>query len=257
MMERLQKILAGAGIASRRQSEKLISEGRVSVNGQIVARPGTKADPFKDHIRIDGKRIGGEKRKVHVLLYKPKGYMTTRHDPEGRPTVMDLVAGVKTPVFPVGRLDYDTEGLIIMTNDGDLANGLMHPSNQVEKVYHAKVKGIIPREKLKRLSEGGISLPTGKTAPCHIHPIRHTDLNQWVELVLHEGKTREVRQLLERVGHPVVKLKRVAYAFLKVGDQPLGSYRYLSLSEVRKLKSVVQSKGSEQRQRKRSRRRVK
>lgn len=256
MMERLQKILAGAGIASRRQSEKLIAEGRVSVNGQIITRPGTKADPSKDHIRMDGKRIGGEKRKVYVLLYKPKGYMTTLNDPEKRPTVMDLVAGVKTPLFPVGRLDYDTEGLIIMTNDGELANGLMHPSNQVEKIYHAKVKGIISTEKLKRLSAGGISLPTGKTAPCHVHPIRHTDLNQWVELVLHEGKTREVRKILERVGHPVVKLKRVAYSFLKIGDQPLGSYRYLSDSEVRKLKAIVQSKGEEQRLRKGGRRKV-
>jgi len=239
MEDRLQKILAAAGIASRRQAETLIAEGHVQVNGTIVTEPGTKANPAKDYIKVDGKRIPSVERKVYLLLNKPKGYITTRSDPEGRPTVMDLVSEVKERISPVGRLDFETEGLLLLSNDGDLANGLMHPKNEVEKTYWTKVKGRFKEKDLRRIARGGIPLPTGKTAPCKVRSLRHSDSKEWIELILHEGKKREVRLMLLRVGHPVIKLKRVAYAFLKIGDLPLGSYRHLTSYEVKKLREIV------------------
>lgn len=239
MADRLQKIIAQAGLASRREAEKMISEGRVSVNGAIIVEQGMKVDPFKDHIKVDGKRIKRELRKVYILLNKPKHYITSRSDPEGRSTVMDLVSDVKERISPVGRLDYETEGLLLLTNDGDLANGLMHPKNEVEKIYWAKVRGHMPDATLLKVTRGGISLPTKKTAPCKIRSLHHTRENGWVELKLHEGKKREIRRVLERVGYPVVKLKRVAYAFLKIRGLAIGQYRHLTSHEVRKLESVV------------------
>jgi 23S rRNA pseudouridine2605 synthase len=242
MEDRLQKILAAAGVASRRHAETLIAEGHVQVNGRIVTEPGSKADQSKDFIKVDGKRIPPLERKVYLLLNKPKGYITSRRDPEGRPTVMDLVGDVKERVSPVGRLDFETEGLLLLSNDGELANGLMHPKNGVEKTYWTKVKGRFKEKDLKRIARGGIPLPSGKTAPCKVRSLRHTESKEWIELILHEGKKREVRLMMLRVGHPVIKLKRVAYAFLKVGDLPLGSYRHLTKNEVKKLREIV-SKG--------------
>lgn len=243
MEDRLQKILAAAGIASRRHAETLIAEGHVQVNGAVVTEAGTKADPSKDHIKVDGKKIPALERKVYLLLNKPKGYITSRSDPEGRPTVMDLVSEIRERVSPVGRLDYETEGLLLLSNDGDLANGLMHPKNGVEKTYWTKVKGRFKEKDLKRIARGGIPLPTGKTAPCKVRSLRQTDSKEWIELILHEGKKREIRMMMLRVGHPVIKLKRVAYAFLKIGDLPLGSYRHLTSYEVKKLKTIIE-KGS-------------
>jgi len=239
VMERLQKIIARAGIASRRRAELLIAGGHVELNGRLVTEAGTKADPAKDHIKVDGKKIRPDIRRVVLMLNKPRGYMTTCSDPEGRPTVMDLVEAVKERVTPVGRLDYDTEGLLLLTNDGDLANALMHPKQEVEKLYWAKVRGHVPPETLQKIARGGISLPTGKTLPCRIRLLNTTDQNAWVEIVLHEGKKREVRRMLQRVGHPVVKLKRVAYAFLKLGKLALGKSRYLTSYEVEKLEYLV------------------
>lgn len=240
MMERLQKVIARAGIASRRHAEALIVEGKVQVNGKVVTELGTKVDPAKDHIRVDGKRIQAESQKIYLLLNKPKGYITSVQDPEGRPTVMDLIAEVKERVYPVGRLDYDTEGLLLFTNDGDLARALMHPSTEVEKTYWAKVKGRLTEEEMKKVEQGGISLPEGKTAPCKIRFLRSTTAeNEWVEIILHEGKKRQVRMMMEKIGHPVAKLKRVGYAFLKLGNMPLGAYRYLSPIEVGKLKNLT------------------
>ncbi|MFQ5589057.1 MAG: pseudouridine synthase [Nitrospiria bacterium] len=239
MPERLQKIIARAGIASRREAEIMISEGRVQVNGALVTEQGVKVDPAHDHIKVDGKRLKHAPKNVYILLNKPKRYITTRHDPEGRPTVMDLIPEVKERVSPVGRLDYETEGLLLLTNDGDLSNALMHPKNEVEKTYWAKVRGHLSGETLLKIAHGGISLPTGKTAPCKIRALHRTDENGWVELILHEGKKREVRRVLERVGHPVVKLKRVAYAFLKIKGLPLGKYRHLTSFEIAKLRAVA------------------
>lgn len=239
MEDRLQKILAAAGIASRRQAETLISEGHVQVNGTLVTEPGTKADPSKDHIKVDGKRIPVIERKIYILLNKPKGYITSRRDPEGRPTVMDLVSEIKERISPVGRLDFETEGLLLLSNDGELANGLMHPKNGVEKTYWTKVKGRFKKKDLRRIARGGIPLPAGKTAPCKVRSLRHTDSKEWIELILHEGKKREIRLMMLRVGHPVIKLKRVAYAFLKIGDLPLGAYRHLTANEVKKLRATI------------------
>ncbi len=239
MSDRLQKVIAQAGIASRREAETMISEGRVIVNGAVVTEQGMKVDPASDYIKVDGKRLKKASRKVYILLNKPKRYITTRHDPEGRPTVMDLIADVKDRVSPVGRLDYETEGLLLLTNDGDLANALMHPKNEVEKTYWAKVRGHLSEETLLKIARGGISLPTGKTAPCKIRKIHETKENGWVELVLHEGKKREIRRVLERVGHPVVKLKRVAYAFLKIRALGIGKYRHLTSYEIKKLQAIA------------------
>ncbi|MFQ5949863.1 MAG: pseudouridine synthase, partial [Nitrospiria bacterium] len=176
-MERLQKVLARAGIASRRHAELLIEEGRVRVNGSVVATLGTKVDPGKDHIKVDGKRIQIDSKKVYLLLNKPSGCITSVRDPEGRPTVMDLVSNVKGRIYPVGRLDYDTEGLLLLTNDGDLASALMHPSSRVEKTYQAKVKGHLTDEERRKLERGGLSLAGGKTAPCRVRSLRETAQN--------------------------------------------------------------------------------
>ncbi len=240
MEDRLQKIIAQAGLASRREAETMIAEGRVVLNGAIVTEAGVKADPEKDHIRVDGKLIKKPPRKVYLMLNKPKRCITTRSDPEGRQTVMDLIRDVKERVSPVGRLDYDTEGLLLLSNDGDLANALMHPKNEIEKTYWAKVRGQMSEATLLKVARGGISLPTGKTAPCKIRPLHNTSENGWVELILHEGKKREIRRVLERVGHPVVKLKRVAYAFLKLRGLASGNYRHLTTYEVKKLQAIVQ-----------------
>jgi len=243
-MERLQKILAKAGIASRRHAEQMILEGEVQVNGVVTSVLGTKADPDKDFIKVGGKRILPAQHKVYLLLNKPKGCITSLSDPEGRQTVMDLIPDVKARVCPVGRLDYDTEGLLILTNDGDLANALMHPRYQVEKTYWAKVRGHFPERDLKRVIRGGLPLPTGKTAPCRARIIRQTEQNDWLELILTEGKKREIRYMMELLGHPVVKLKRVAYAFLKINKLATGRYRHLTAYEVEKLQSLVSKSAS-------------
>jgi 23S rRNA pseudouridine2605 synthase len=232
MMERLQKVLARAGIASRRHSEALIEEGRVRVNGTTVTTLGTKVDPEKDHIKVDGKRITVESRKVYLVLNKPIGCITSLSDPEGRPTVMNLIPEMKERIYPVGRLDYNTEGLLLLTNDGALACNLMHPGSHVEKIYRAKVQGRLSDEGRKRLEQGGMSIAGGKTAPCQVRTVRETVQNNWIEIILHEGKKRQVRMMMKKVGHPVIRLKRVGYAFLKIGDLALGKFRHLSLDEV-------------------------
>ncbi len=238
-MERLQKIIARAGLASRRRAEEMILRGAVSVNGVTVTTLGTRADPQKDHIQVDGKRVSPATRKVYVLLNKPKGYITSRHDPQGRPTVMDLVADVQESIYPVGRLDFDSEGLLLLTNDGDLAGALMHPRSEVEKTYWVKVSGHLTEAQMQKIARGGLALPGARTAPCKIREIRTTEENSWVEVILHEGKNREIRRVMQKIGHPVNKLKRVAYAFLKVGDLPPGGFRYLTPGEAERLQGCV------------------
>ncbi len=236
MQERLQKIIARAGITSRRKAEELILQGRVKVNGQVVTELGSKADSERDHVKVDGKLIHFKQPQAYLMLNKPRGYVTTLWDPEGRPMVLDLLKGVRQRVFPIGRLDYDTEGLLLLTNDGDLAHALMHPSYEVPKTYLAKVKGVLTDDKIKKL-EKGVPLPDGKTAPCIIKKVRKTQENSWLEVTLHEGKKRQVRRMLERVGHPVLKLKRIRYAFLDLAGLLPGQYRHLSPQEVKRLKS--------------------
>jgi 23S rRNA pseudouridine2605 synthase len=239
--ERLQKIIAAAGIASRRKSEDLIVSGRVLVNGQVVTELGTKADPEQDHIRVDGKLLQGPERFTYVVLNKPKGYVTTVSDEKKRPTVMDLVQKVKGRVYPVGRLDWASEGLLLMTNDGTLANALMKASSNVPKTYVVKVAGQPDEGKLDKLRHGVSIAEKGgrrvRTAPARIRLIREGD-NPWLEVTIIEGRNRQVRKMFEEVGHHVEKIRRVQYGPLAL-DVPPGDWRNLTLLEVAKLKTAA------------------
>jgi 23S rRNA pseudouridine2605 synthase len=239
--ERLQKIIAAAGIASRRKAEELIAAGRVVVNGQVVTELGTKADAEQDHIRVDGKLLQGPERYTYLALNKPKGYVTTVSDEKKRPTVMDLVQKVKGRVYPVGRLDWASEGLLLMTNDGELANGLMKASSNVPKVYVVKVAGQPDEGKLDKLRRGVSIAEKGgrrvRTAPAKIRLIREGD-NPWLEVTIIEGRNRQVRKMFEEVGHHVEKIRRVQYGPLAL-DVPPGDWRNLTLLEVAKLKTAA------------------
>ena len=239
--ERLQKIISAAGIASRRKAEQLIAGGLVSVNGQTVTELGSKADPEHDHIRVNGKLLHGPERHVYLLMNKPKGYVTTLRDPERRPTVMDLLHGVGARVYPVGRLDYASEGLLLLSNDGEFANRLMKAASHVPKTYMVKVSGNPPGEGLARLREG-IYVPSDrgkrvKTLPAKIRVIRES-ANPWYEVTLIEGKNRQIRRMFEEIGHHVEKIKRVRYGPLELDVHP-GKFRKLTPEEVAKLKSLA------------------
>ena len=237
MQERLQKIIANAGVASRRKAEELILEGNVTINGEVVRELGTKADPEKDAIKVSGKLIHKPQRKTYVVLNKPKGFITSMSDPEGRPVVTELLRGVKARVYPVGRLDYDTEGLLILTDDGDLAHMLMHPGHEIPKTYLAKIKGVLEDKDVDKLKKG-IRLKDGITAPASVSKVRKADENSWIEITIHEGRNRQIRRMLEEVHHPVVKLIRVKYGPIELGDVPLGKYRYLTLQEIKMVKDA-------------------
>jgi len=240
-LERLQKIIAAAGVASRRRAEELISSGRVQVNGTVVTELGTKADPDVDHVRVNGKLLQPEQRHVYLLLNKPKGYVTTVSDPEKRPTVMDLVRGIRGRVYPVGRLDYASEGLLLMTNDGELANRLMKAASHVAKTYLVKVAGTPKEESLAKL-RAGVSIATDegrrvKTSPAAVRVVKEA-ANPWYEITLIEGRNRQIRRMFEAVGHHVEKIKRVRYGPLTL-DVPPGEFRQLTLKEVQRLKSAT------------------
>jgi len=213
MAERLQKILSAAGIASRRTAETLIAQGRVTVNGGTVTALGTKADPDADDIRVDGRRVKGAQRRRYILLYKPRGYITTRSDPQSRPTVIDLLAkgGVREYVYPVGRLDYDSEGLLLLTSDGDLAAHLTHPRHGIEREYEVRVKGVPDGHDLDRLSRG-MSLEGRRTAPAVVQVTKVIEAESGpqalLSFVIHEGRNRQVRNMCDAIGHPVVRLRR-------------------------------------------------
>lgn len=237
--ERLQKIIAAAGIASRRKAEELITSGSVTVNGKIMTELGSKADAERDHIRVNGKLLRGPERHIYLLMNKPKGYVTTVKDPENRPTVMDLVRGITARVYPVGRLDYGSEGLLLLTNDGELADRLMKAASHVPKTYLVKVAGDPASETLARLREG-VSIPSQhggrvKTAPAKIRVIREST-NPWYEVTLTEGKNRQIRRMFEEIGHHVEKIKRVRYGPLQL-DVARGEFRKLTPEEVARLKA--------------------
>ena len=254
--ERLQKVMARAGVASRRHSEALIQAGRVTVNGRVVTELGTKVVPGRDVIEVDGRPLGKPEKKVYVLLNKPKGYVTTLYDPQGRPKVTDLLSEeVAERVYPVGRLDFDTEGLLLLTNDGDLANGLMHPARMVKKTYIAKVRGVPGPGKIKALREG-IELEDGITAPAEVKVLEVRAPNSaTVSLRIHEGRNRQVRRMFAAIGHEVIHLRRVTLGPLKLGDLPVGEWRYLTDQEVADLyKAAGLRLGGKPRQRKAARR---
>jgi pseudouridine synthase len=239
-MIRLQKILSQAGVASRRAAEKLMAEGRVSVNGKTVFELGTRADPAGDDIRVDGRRIKSAERPRYILLNKPRGYVTTRSDEKRRKTVLDLLIGVREYVYPVGRLDYDTEGLLILTNDGDLAAALTHPRHGVERTYEARVAGMPDDRAIEKL-RNGIPLDGKRTLPAAVALLNagRRDAYGLVVITIKEGRNRQVRRMLEAVGHPVDRLKRTRIG--PIGDKklPPGAWRDLTTHEVRKLQALA------------------
>lgn len=246
-MERLQKLLSIAGVASRRASEELITQGRVEVNGEVVRTLGSKADPAKDIVKVDGRRLRFDVRPRYILLNKPKGVVTTRQDPERRRTVIDLLTGVREYVYPVGRLDYDSEGLLILTSDGDLAARLTHPRHAVERVYDAVVAGVPAEEDLEKLRRG-VFLEGARTAPAEIRRMGGVDKGARrgsrdaltrVVVTLREGRNRQVRRMFASIGHPVRKLTRTRMGPVKLGDLRPGHWRDLTPAEVAKLKKAA------------------
>lgn len=238
MSERLQKVLAHAGIASRRAAERLIVAGRVTVNGAVAAELGTKVDPERDSIKVDGKRIqGAPSRPTYLAFYKPRGVVTTLSDPEGRRSVRDFLDDVHVRVYPVGRLDFDSEGLLLLTDDGALARDLMHPSSGVEKTYRAKVRGLPEPETLARLARG-IHLDGRRTGPAEVRLVRAGD-NPWIEIAITEGRNRQVRRMLQAVGHPVQRLRRIRYGGVELGRLAPGALRPLRPGEVERLRRAV------------------
>jgi 23S rRNA pseudouridine2605 synthase len=236
MTERLQKILSQAGVASRRKAEALIVEGRVTVNGKAVTELGSKADLEHDHIKVDGRLLRAPKHHTYIALNKPKACVTTVSDPEGRDTVMDLLRGVKERVYPVGRLDYDTEGLLLLTNDGEFAHRVTAPASNVVKTYVAKVKGTLT-EAQERQFRDGIPVHGRKTAPALIKKIKPGD-NPWYEILIHEGRQNQIRVMFKHFGMLVEKLRRVKIAFLEL-DQAPGRYRHLTPREVERFKKLL------------------
>src|SRR5215213_4434569 len=238
MLERLQKLIAAAGVASRRHAEELITAGRVTVNGAVIKELGTKADPDKDHIKVNGKLINPRlksREKVYVLLNKPPGYLSTVSDPEGRPLVTELLPGSLGRLHPVGRLDFNTEGLLLLTNDGDFTNFITAARNRVEKVYEVKVKGVPTESGIDRLRRG-ITLEDGtRTAPAKITKLNETKTNAWYEVSLHQGRNQQVRRMFEVIGHSVLKLRRTRIGFLTDDHLKLGYWRLLSPGEVARI----------------------
>ncbi|MDA3904137.1 MAG: pseudouridine synthase [Desulfuromusa sp.] len=235
MEERLQKLIAQAGLASRRQAEKWIEEGKILLNGR-PAKLGERADLTIDQIQVNGQMLTSVQEKVTVLLNKPRGYVSTLKDPDGRRLVTDLLVDIPQRLFPVGRLDYNTEGLLLLTNDGELAQQVSHPRHHVDKTYLVKSRGSLSVKMAKRF-EQGLVLDDGKTAPAKIENIRTTGSSCWFELTIHEGRNRQVRRMCEAVGLTVVRLKRIRLGFLDLKDVATGHYRRLSDSEIVKLRN--------------------
>lgn len=235
MQERLNLILSRAGIASRRKADEIIAAGKVMVNGKVITRLGSKADIDKDNIKVDGKPIKVPSQKYYILLNKPKGYVSSLKDTKGRPLVTGLVKGIKARLFPVGRLDINTEGLLLLTNDGQFALRITHPRYGCLKVYKAKVRGKPSNKILERLQRG---IWIGKDL-CAAEEIKllKSNNNSWLQVSLKEGRKNEIRRMFSLVGHPIVKLRRVAISFLKLRNLPLGEYRHLTKAEVERFLS--------------------
>lgn len=237
MQERLQKIIAAAGIASRRKAEELIAAGVVTVNGHTVTELGTKADPETDHIKVQGKLINPKlqrQEKIYLLLYKPLGFLTSRSDPQNRPLAIDLVGAYARRVHPVGRLDFNSEGLLLLTSDGDFTQAIAHASKKVPKVYHVKIKGKPGGQQLLQLARGVI-LDGVRTAPAKIELIEHSTTNSWYAVTLFEGRNQQIRKMFDSIGHSVLKLRRVAIGFLRNESLKPGEFRHLTEAEVKRF----------------------
>ncbi|HUO28777.1 MAG TPA: pseudouridine synthase [Bryobacteraceae bacterium] len=239
--ERLQKILSRAGVASRRKAEELIREGRVTVNGAAVTELGSKADLDRDHIKVDGRLLHPPKHLICIALHKPNGVMTTVSDPEGRATVMDLLHGIKERVYPVGRLDYHSEGLLLLTNDGELANAITSASTHIPKTYLVKVTGLLTPDQEQAFRDG-VPLGGRRTAPAGLKLTRRAQ-NPWYEVRLIEGRKNQIREMFKHFGRLVEKLKRVKIGFLELGPLKPGEFRYLTAEEIARFRKVA-SKGA-------------
>lgn len=234
-MERLQKVLARAGVASRRHCEEMIASGVVKVNGKVVTELGTKVDPFKDRIQVGNETIKPTPQKYYVIMYKPRGYVTTLSDEKGRKKVTDLVKDIPARVYPVGRLDYDSEGLLLLTNDGDLTYALTHPKHRVPKTYLVRVSGMPGPAKLQKMAEG-LELEDGLTAPAKVRLVGEREGNAQLEITIHEGRKRQVRRMCEYIGHPVLRLQRIRFGNLSLEGLKSGQHRHLTKKELSQLK---------------------
>lgn len=238
---RLQKAMADAGVASRRKAEALIMEGRVTVNGRIVRELGVKIDPGRDHVKVDGRHLKPVPPAMFLIVNKPRGYLSAMSDPEGRPVIADLLKQVRSRVFPVGRLDYDAEGLVLLTNQGAMAQALLHPRYHVPKTYMVKVKGFLTGDERATL-EAGVKLDGGRTAPAKVVPVAKSSQNSWLELTIYEGRKHQVKRMLDSVGHPVIKIKRIRFGPLALGGLPIGEHRYLTDRETNRLRALIRTR---------------
>ena len=252
MEHRLQKLIAAAGLASRRHAEDLITSGKVTVNGTVVTELGTKADPTKDHIKVNGRLINpllSGQQKLYVLLNKPRGYLSSVSDPEGRPLVTELLPPSLGRLHPVGRLDFNTEGLLLLTNDGEFTNFITAARNRVEKIYEVKVKGVPPEGAVERLRRGVVLEDGERTAPAKIIRLDETATNTWFEIALHQGRNQQIRRMFDLIGHSVLKLRRVRIGFLTDDKLKPGHWRLLIPSEVTRLMKPQRSSKQQSRRR--------
>lgn len=237
MEERLQKVMSEFGVASRRKCEDMIINGRVKVNGCLITELGSKVDKEQDIIEVDGKTIKGCEGKIYILLNKPVGYITSAKDQFGRPTVLDLLNGISVRVFPIGRLDYDTEGLILLTNDGDITYTITHPKHNIEKTYRALIRGEASENDIESFNRG-IAIEDYVTSPARMEIIRYAKGNSVVDITIHEGKNRQVRKMCSAIGHEVIKLKRIRIGRIGLGELKTGEWRYLKDAEIEYLKGL-------------------
>ncbi|MGQ0667986.1 MAG: pseudouridine synthase [Nitrospiraceae bacterium] len=238
---RLQKMIAGSGLSSRRKAEMLIAAGRVTVNGRVVTELGTKVDPERHHVKVDGKHLAAAQPFVYLMLNKPKHVMSTLDDPGGRTTVKQFLHGVSVRVFPVGRLDFDSEGLMLLTNNGALAQALLHPRYHVPKTYLIKVKGVLTDDAIAQLQQG-VQLEDGLTGPAVVKKVKKAEQNSWLEVTIREGRKHQVKRMLEAVGHPVIKLMRIRMGPLSLGDLAPGEFRFLTDREANALRELVEQR---------------
>ncbi len=234
-------MIAGTGLSSRRKAETLIASGHVMVNGKVVTELGTKVDPERDHVKVDGRHLTGAQPFAYLMLNKPKNVMSTLDDPGGRTTVKDYLYGVSVRVFPVGRLDFDSEGLLLLTNNGELAQALLHPRYHVPKTYLIKVKRVLTDDEIAQLQQG-VQLEDGTTSPAIVKKVKKAEQNSWLEITIREGRKHQVKRMLEAVGHPVIKLMRVRMGPLSLGDLNSGEFRFLTDCEANALRKLVEQR---------------